>query len=92
VPYGTSCKKGGGITFTNTTEFDPRINVLLYTPCTADFTVSPTMNGQILAGTSIIGTNQFSLNFDNLAAFDVPGASFPAAPVVTVESKTVSNG
>jgi cytoskeletal protein CcmA (bactofilin family) len=92
VPYGTSCKNGGNIKFTNDTEFDPRINVLLYTPCTADFTVNPTMNGQILAGTSVVGTNQFALNFDDLAAFDVPGASFPAAPVVTVESKTVSSG
>ena len=92
VPYGTSCKKGGTIGFTNDTEFDPRINVLLYTPCTADFTVNPTMNGQILAGKSITGTNQFKLNFDNLAGFDVPGATFPAAPVVTVRSKTVSSG
>ena len=92
VPYGTSCKKGGGITFTNNTQFDSRINVLLYTPCTADFTVNPSMNGQILALLGISATNQFTLNFDNLAALDVPGASYPSAPVVTVRSKTVSSG
>jgi hypothetical protein len=92
VPYGTACKKGGDITFTNTTTFDPRLNVLLYTPCTANFTVSPSMNGQILAQQSIVATNQFQLNFDDLAGFDLPGASFPSAPVVTVQSKTVSNG
>jgi hypothetical protein len=92
VPYGTSCKKGGDINFTNNTEFDPRINVLLYTPCNAVFTVNPSMNGQILARTGISATNQFALNFDNLAAFDVPGASYPLAPVVTVLCKTVSSG
>ena len=40
----------------------------------------------------ISATNQFALNFDNLAALDVPGASYPSAPVVTVQSKTVSSG
>ena len=92
VPYGTTCKKGGDIDFTNTTIFDPRINVLLYTPCTANFSVSPSMNGQILAGTAINATDNFILNFDDLAGFDVPGTSFPASPVVNVESKSVSNG
>jgi hypothetical protein len=92
VPYGTSCKKGGDINFTNTTQFDSRINVLLYTPCTADFTVSPSMNGQILAGTGISATNQFTLNFDNLAAFGVPGTTSPLASAVAVQSKTVSSG
>ena len=92
VPSGTSCNKGGDINFTNDTEFDLRINVLLYTPCNAVFTVNPSMNGQILAGQGISATNQFALYFDNLAASDVPGASYPSAPVVTVQSKTVSNG
>ena len=92
IPYGTSCKKGGNINFTNTTQFDSRINVLLYTPCTADFTVSPSMNGQILALQSIVATNSFILNFDNLAALSVPGTSYPTSPVVTVESKTVKSG
>jgi hypothetical protein len=58
----------------------------------ADFTVNPSMNGQILAEQGISATNQFALNFDNLAALDVPGASYPSAPVVTVQSKTVSSG
>ena len=92
VPYGTSCKKGGDINFTNNTEFDPRINVLLYTPCNAVFTVNPSMNGQILAGTGISATNQFILNFDNLAAFGVPGTTIAQAAVVAVKSKTVSSG
>ena len=94
VPYthgGTSCKKGGGITFTNSTKFDSRINVLLYTPCTANFTVSPSMNGQILAQKGITGTNNFTLNFDYLAAFGVPGTSSSLA-AVAVQSKTVSSG
>jgi hypothetical protein len=73
-------------------SFDSRINVLLYTPCTADFTVSPSMNGQILAFNGISATNQFILNFDNLAGLDVPGVSFPQAPVATVTSKTVTSG
>jgi len=92
IPYGTACKRGGGINFSNTTSFDPRINVLLYTPCTANFTVSPSMNGQIIAQNGISATNQFILNFDNLAALDVPGTSYPQAPVATVESKTVTSG
>jgi hypothetical protein len=92
VPYGTSCKKGGDINFTNDTEFDPRINVLLYTPCNAVFTVSPSMNGQVLALEGVSATNQFTLNFNDLAAMDVPGTSFPSAPVVTVQSKVVSSG
>ena len=68
------------------------INVLLYTPCTAYFTVNPSMNGQILAGTGITATNQFTLNFDDLAAFDVPGTTSPLASAVAVQSKTVSSG
>jgi len=92
VPYGTSCRHNGNITFTNNTEFSPLINVLLYTPCTADFTVNPSMNGQILAGTGITATNQFTLNFDDLAAFDVPGTTSPLASAVAVQSKTVSSG
>ena len=66
-----------------------RINVLLYTPCTADFTVSLSMNGQILALQLIVATNSFILNFQILAALSVPGTSYPTSPVVTVESKTV---
>jgi|GEM_PF-4829405 len=58
----------------------------------ADFTVNPSMNGQILAGTGISVTNQFTLNFDDLAAFDVPGTTSPLASAVAVQSKTVSSG
>ena len=67
-------------------------NVLLYTPCTATFTLSPLMRGQILAGQGIQGTDSFTLNFTQLDSRALPGTMGAPLPMVTVESKTVRNG
>lgn len=67
-------------------------NVLLYTPCTATFTLSPSMSGQVLADQEISATNSFTLNFTQLAAEALPGTMGAPLLVVTVESKTVRNG
>ncbi len=67
-------------------------NVLLYTPCTATFTVSPSLRGQVLAHQGIQGTHSFTLNFTQLANQALPETMGVPLPMVTVESKTARNG
>jgi hypothetical protein len=93
VPFGTSCSPSGDLSFIQPVTVDPQINFLFYTPCNVGFVqMVGTMNGQILAGQGISFVQGINLNFDNLAGFMVPGASFPSAAISTVQSKTVSSG
>ncbi len=82
---GTSAT--GGLSFqpgsNYTTTFAPSVNVLLFTPGTVSVSGVASMTGQILAGTSITTSNDFTLTFSSAAASSLPGTTSVGAPQVT---------
>jgi len=70
----------GQIYFTNNTSFSSTLSTLLYTEGTFSANSTPSINGQILAGTSnntstVTITNSFALTFSNAAASTIPGTT-----------------
>lgn len=69
----------GGINFTNTTTFAPQLSTFIYTPGRFTASVTPSINGQVLAGdmssSSVSITNNFALTFSNAAAATIPGTT-----------------
>lgn len=75
------------ISLTNETDFTPAVSTLLYTPGTVDFSVTGTMTGQVLAGTSFSATNSFSMTYSTAAAASLPGTTVPGTPTLTPTSQ-----
>jgi hypothetical protein len=69
----------GGITFTNTTTFASTLSTFIYTSGQFSANSTPSINGQVLAGSASAGsvttTNSFSLTFSNAAAQTIPGTT-----------------
>jgi hypothetical protein len=68
-PTASTCP-ATSFTTTNSTSFSSKLQVFVYTPCTATFRNSTAIGGQVYAGTVDI-ENAFSFNF---SAATVPGA------------------
>lgn len=71
------------IDLTNYTDFASTVNTLLYSPGEVTFSVDSTMTGQILAGTEVNATNNFSMTYSTAAAQGIPGTTVNASPTVT---------
>jgi hypothetical protein len=70
----------GQIYFTNNTSFSTTLSTFLYTEGTFSANSTPSINGQILAGTpnntsTVDITNSFALTFSNAAATTIPGTT-----------------
>jgi hypothetical protein len=77
--------------FSNSTNFEPNITVLIYSLGEVDYANSPSMTGQILACGGVSGTNSFTLTFNPSAADEVFGT--PSSTLtVAINDKYVVSG
>jgi len=88
VPDTGDASSQGTISLTNTTDFEPSVNVLLYTPATIDFSCYDNFDGQIIAG-SVSATNTFTMTASDAAAEIVPGSTGPSGQIVTETSEVL---
>ncbi len=67
-------------------------STFLYTPGTFSASVTPSINGQILAGSAASGsvsiTNSFALTFSNAAAQTIPGTTTQSGSTTTTPTVT----
>lgn len=80
----------GGITLNNATTFASTVSVLLYTQGAFSAANSAFVTGQILAGTSVAGSNGFGLAFSSSAALTLPGATTTVAGSLVTTPGTIS--
>lgn len=88
VPDPIPSRATGELSFTNTTTFDPNVNLLLYTPGEANFNCNDSLTGQIVAG-KVYTTNSFDMAASSAASSLVPGSTQPAAELVTLVHEVI---
>jgi hypothetical protein len=77
-------------TFNNSSDFEPNVTVLVFTPGEVDYANAPSMTGQILACGGVTGTNAFTLSFNPSAAYDVFGTPGSSVTITTNDKYVVS--
>jgi hypothetical protein len=81
----------GGINLANNTTFSSSLNVFMYTEGTFQGENSSTLNGQVLAGTYVQGSNGFALSFSSAAATTIPGTTtIPAGSGTTATAGSIA--
>ena len=91
APSTTCSTSSVDASFSNYSNFEPNIAVLVYSEGEVDYANAPSMTGQILACGGLTGTNAFTLTFNPSAAYEVFGSP-GVSSTVTTNDKYIAAG
>lgn len=80
VPYGTTCQATaptGGITTDNNFGVDPKIDMMMYSPCNISIQNQSDHFGQVYGGADVTIDNHFNMTYQPLPMFGINKDSLP---------------